>query len=146
MLDEKKQAKNLTVNEIKKLKYKQCISVYPRIDKNSKIKKIDTLYSIATIVDLPVFKDKIEMVEIEFCNNYDEIKKSVLLDEFQKIYTLNKGYIPIGSLGNQDVLLDGDGRICKILSKKLKKIEGIFFDVKLKYGSNIIVNDLLVLP
>ena len=132
-------------DKIKSSSY-QCISVYPKVKQDSTYKIIETVSSLVPIDKVNIFEDNIEVIRLTFCNNYDEIPKTIELDEYNKVYTMNKGYISAGNLGGQDVLFDGEGRICKIISKEKVKISGKFFEIKLKYGNNILVNDLVVLP
>ena len=122
----------------------QCISVYPKVKQDSTYKIIETVSSLVPIDKVNIFEDNIEVIRLTFCNNYDEIPKTIELDEYNKVYTMNKGYISAGNLGGQDVLFDGEGRIRKIISKEKVKIcdmtDGHVFKVVRmleKYNANI---------
>jgi len=124
----------------------QLISVYPKVKQDSTYKIIECINSLVPVQDVKIIDDTIDIINLTFCNNSDEKPHTVQLDEYNKVYTMNKGYISAGNLGGQDVLFDGEGRICKILSKEKERIVGQFFKVKLRYGNNIIVNNLVVIP
>lgn len=110
-------------------------------------KKIETIFNYIPYISMFEKTLSENVIKLTFKNNYNEIEKSVSLTSDHKVYTLNKGYVSVDNLGMMDVLVDSLGHICMIVSKEIMFItNGLFFNINLKYGNNIIVNDLVITP
>jgi hypothetical protein len=124
----------------------QALTVYPKIKQTATCRIIEPVFSYVPIRSVDVFYDSVQVIELVYQDNYHEKKETLYLDPYNKVYTTNKGYISAGNLGNMDVLLSNEGRICKIISKERQNIYGDFFKMELKYGNNIVVNGLVAIP
>ena len=128
------------------IKNDQIITVYPKIKQSSTTKIIEYSSSLVPVRNLKKIKSREMCIELTFVDNYREEKNTIIMTEDQKVYTTNKGYISANNLGMMDVLVNHELFTSRILEKKEVMIEGEFFDIELKYGNNIIVNNLVVLP
>ena len=131
----------------KSLKKFRALTAYPRIkNTKNKYRMIETSFSYVPIRAIDVFYDKQEVYKLSYKDNYNEEVKTVYLTGDNKIYTMNKGYISVDNLGGMDVLLTDENRIAQIVSREKEVIAGDFFKMELKYGNNIAVNGLIVIP
>lgn len=124
----------------------QPLTLYPRLNQTKSYRTIDPVYSYVPIRSLDIFYDAIEVIEIEYKDNYYDTVQRLWIDPMNKIYTTNKGYIASGNLGMMDVLYTDEGRVAQILNKNRILVTGDFFKMELRYGNNILVNGLTVIP
>lgn len=85
------------------------------------------------------------LIQVVIQNNLDTQYKSPYMTHDQRIYTLNRGYVTVEKLNCLDVLLDIEGRYCKLVDKVeapfTKETEMVCIDVS--YNNNFICNNML---
>jgi len=143
--DEKFNHVELTPQELQTKKIIGLLTMIPNINFEP-FKKVQTTFNYIPLNGIKVFHRKDEIVNLTFKNNYDEIEHTIQIHPYNKVYTMNKGYIDVDNLGMMDVLVDGIGHICSIVKKEKEHYEGQFFTIDTKIGNNIVVNNLVVSP
>ena len=147
VFDKKENNRDVSVKEI--LNNDEVVSVLTMYSKVTfePYKNMETMFNYIPYISVFEKTFTENAIKLSFKNNYDEIEKSITLTPDHKVYTLNKGYVSVDNLGMMDVLVDTLGHICSIINKETILIkDGEFFNMNLKFGNNIIVNDLIVTP
>ena len=144
-LNQKYESVELSPEEIQNTKIFGIMTMTPKIEMVP-YKTIQTSFSYVPFNNIRIFEKNDEIIHLSFKNNYDEVVKMIPIHPYNKVYTMNKGYVDVNNLGMMDVLVDGLGHICSIVSKERILHKGKYFVLETKYGNNIIVNDLIVSP
>jgi hypothetical protein len=73
-----------------------------------------------------------------------EKQTEIVGTEQLQVYSANKGFIPIKDIAISDIIVDDEGRWCKLVKKTETMIDDVVFALESRYNNNFYYNGILV--